>query len=262
MKQRIISAAVMIPIVILAICLSVFFLHALVAIVAGIGVYEMNKSCKQLELDIILPINYTYVFLGALAIGFGRGNVLFAVLLLFIIIACSIGILSKKYSLYDIMATIFVLVYPTTLLFLLSGLAHNGRAYVIAAIISANITDMVAFFVGRKFGSNKLAPEISPNKTIEGALGGLAGSLVLMTTFGLIFISKFTFVNFLVWILISLLLGVAAQVGDLFASLIKRRCGIKDFSNLIPGHGGVIDRTDSVMYTTLIVYLFVALGII
>ena len=147
MRERIISAAVMIPIVILAICLSGFFLHALVAIVAAVAVYEMSKACKELELDIILPINYAYVFFGALAMGFGRGNVLFALLLLFVIIACSVGIFTRKYSLYDIMATIFVLIYPTTLLFLLSGLAHNGRAYVIAAIISANITDMTAFFV-------------------------------------------------------------------------------------------------------------------
>ena len=149
---------------------------------------------------------------------------------------------------------------------LLNVLEQFGREYIIGAIIASVITDTAAFFVGRRFGDTKLCPNISPNKTVAGAIGGAAATTILFPIYWLVVSlingTPIGVVNVLMWILIALLCGIFAQFGDLFASSIKRYCGLKDFSNLIPGHGGIMDRLDSIMFTTVLVYLFTVLGII
>ena len=116
-------------------------------------------------------------------------------------------------------------------------------------------TDIMAYFTGFAIGRHKLCPAISPKKTIEGALGGAFGSIVLCGAFGYFF-SYGAFVHCLI---IGALGGAASQLGDLTASVFKRKMGIKDYGNLIPGHGGVLDRFDSVLFTAPMVYYYVAL---
>lgn len=133
-----------------------------------------------------------------------------------------------------------------------------GSYLVWIIFITAWLSDTTAFTVGKLFGRNKLLPEISPKKTIEGALGGLLGSVI----FNLIFVAivgavKDWNVNYLSIIILSLIAGVLSQLGDLVASSIKREHNIKDYSNLLPGHGGVLDRFDSVLFVAPAVYYFV-----
>ena len=104
-------------------------------------------------------------------------------------------------------------------------------------------------------GKHKLCPNLSPKKTIEGAIGGVLGALVLGIIFGLIFkIQVFPHV-----ILMSIIGSVMAQLGDLTASAFKRKMGIKDYGNLIPGHGGILDRFDSVLFAAPAVYYYLQL---
>jgi phosphatidate cytidylyltransferase len=118
-------------------------------------------------------------------------------------------------------------------------------------------TDIFAFFTGRAFGRHKLCPSVSPGKTVEGAAGGFAGSVALCGVFGYLFMP-----DLLAHCLIAGALGgVFSQLGDLTASLFKRYLGIKDYGDLIPGHGGILDRFDSVLFTAPLLYYYAALVI-
>ena len=116
-------------------------------------------------------------------------------------------------------------------------------------------TDIMAYFTGYAIGKHKLCPEISPKKTIEGSIGGIIGSTILCGLFGYFF----TCGLFIDCLIIGALGGVVSQLGDLTASIFKRKMGIKDFGNLIPGHGGVLDRFDSVLFTAPMVYYYISI---
>lgn len=123
------------------------------------------------------------------------------------------------------------------------------------------IGDTMAYFVGTRVGGRKLCPAVSPNKTVSGAIGGLVGSVLGALTVGGIAaiwppLDGTVPPSFIQYLLIGFVGGIAAQVGDLFASLIKRHCGIKDYGNLFPGHGGMLDRMDSILFTSVVVYCF------
>ena len=122
--------------------------------------------------------------------------------------------------------------------------------------------DMCAYEVGSRVRGPKLCPAVSPNKTISGAIAGLVGSLLTTLLVGLIgylCVSPETRLLLPGWwqyLLIGLIGGVAGQMGDLWASMVKRHCGIKDFSNLFPGHGGMLDRIDSILFMSVVVFCF------
>jgi phosphatidate cytidylyltransferase len=123
------------------------------------------------------------------------------------------------------------------------------------------IGDTMAYFVGTRVGGRKLCPAVSPNKTVSGAIGGLIGSVAGALAVGGIAaiwppLDGTLPPTFVQYLLIGFVGGIAAQVGDLFASLIKRHCGIKDYGSLFPGHGGMLDRMDSILFTAVVVYCF------
>ena len=121
--------------------------------------------------------------------------------------------------------------------------------------------DTVAYFIGSHFGRHQLCPAVSPKKTIEGAIAGLVASILFTMAVGWIF-SFFTAVPpWWHFPALGVVAGVAEQVGDLFASLIKRHCGIKDYGNIFPGHGGMMDRLDSVYWSTVILYVYMNLAV-
>lgn len=120
-------------------------------------------------------------------------------------------------------------------------------------VLTAFGTDIFAYFTGYLFGKHKLCPSISPKKTKEGAIGGVFGSVILSLAFILI-VQPDLLIHGLV---IGVLGSIISQFGDLTASIIKRKIGIKDYGNLIPGHGGVLDRFDSVLFTAPFVYYYI-----
>ena len=116
---------------------------------------------------------------------------------------------------------------------------------------------MFAYFVGSLIGKHKLIPEVSPKKTVEGAIGGVLFSALLSLVYGigLDFVLKNIEVNYLRLFLFGAVLSVVSQLGDLIASLIKREYGVKDYSNIFPGHGGVMDRIDGITFASLFIYI-------
>jgi phosphatidate cytidylyltransferase len=122
-------------------------------------------------------------------------------------------------------------------------------------VFSAFATDIFAFFIGRSIGRHKIAPKLSPKKTVEGCIGGVVGSVLVCGLFGYFAIPEF----FIHCVVIGALGGVVSQFGDLTASAIKRRLGMKDYGTLIPGHGGLLDRIDSLLFTAPLVYLYLSI---
>ncbi|WP_394273753.1 phosphatidate cytidylyltransferase [Butyricicoccus sp.] len=142
----------------------------------------------------------------------------------------------------------------------------NGKVYILIPLLAAWGSDTFALFAGMAFGKHKLAPVISPKKTIEGSVGGVVGAVVLMVVYGLaVNALADAGMSIALCIAIGLFGAVLGQVGDLSFSIVKRKVGIKDYGKIFPGHGGVLDRFDSVIFVApaveLLLHLFTTLGI-
>ncbi len=139
---------------------------------------------------------------------------------------------------------------------------HYDLFFILFALFAAWLSDSFAYFTGRFFGKHKMCPKISPKKTIEGAIGGVIGAVisnvVLFTVFDRCFFTVHTIGYG--WVIgVSAVLAVIGICGDLTASVIKRNFGVKDFGNLFPGHGGVMDRFDSALFVLTMLYAFITL---
>lgn len=138
---------------------------------------------------------------------------------------------------------------------------EDGMYIVFLMIIESILTEMGGYFIGRKFGKHKLAPVISPNKTWEGAIGGTAAAVLLLNVIAFI-CSRLTgfsvsVLRFEIYLILGSLIG---QYADLSTSVIKRVCGVKDYGEIFPGHGGVLDRFDSQLYSAPFTLVFISLA--
>lgn len=132
-----------------------------------------------------------------------------------------------------------------------------GLHYLASAITLCFATDVAAYLVGSRFGRHKLIPTVSPNKTREGAIAGIGGAVLTMCLYGYFLEhGQGTQVNYLLLMLYAVLASIIGQFGDLAMSVVKRICGVKDFGNLLPGHGGILDRFDSHLFCIAFTLLF------
>lgn len=130
----------------------------------------------------------------------------------------------------------------------------TGGKYTVTVFLSIFILDTAAYFAGKIFGSHPLFPRISPKKTVEGAIGGLIGAVSTLVIVKYVFFNELSLVHAL---MIGTIIGVAGQIGDVLESFIKRKAGVKDSSSILPGHGGVLDRFDSLIFASPFVYFYV-----
>ena len=166
---------------------------------------------------------------------------------------------NMKTTINDIAITFFGICYiPLFLMFmpLIMGGEH-GKLMVWFIIIAAWATDIFAYCIGKKFGKHKFS-KISPNKSIEGCIGGTLGAVIVTLLYS-VFINKVfgMNINYIYFGILSIILSAIGQIGDFSASSIKRYVGIKDFSNLLPGHGGMLDRIDSLIFIAPFAYFFI-----
>ena len=192
--------------------------------------------------------------------------------MLFAIAGFSAVVLQGKVDLEAMFATIFPMVYPGlmfTLFFPMQDMASPLFSTLAMGLsfMSALLTDVFAWGFGLKLGRHKLTPEISPKKTVEGAAGGLLGALISAPVcVGLSWLIVRVMVSAQaaaqplpsMWLLmlVSVVAGAVSQFGDLTASAVKRHCGIKDYGNFLPGHGGMMDRIDSVLFSIVVWHVF------
>lgn len=246
------------------------FLDALIMSFAFVGTYEMYHTFRKSEyknswgapLLLCVAIYPLWYFLG-------YKGILIA-LSLSICLALAVFTFKAEMELKDLLATIFSLIYPMALVSLAFALSREfpcGGTFAISfAIFLPVFSDTFAYLVGSTLGKRKLCPSISPKKTVAGAVGGLLGSVLCAVTFFLLFdlyavvpVGYVTFsdsvaVRAVVFVVLGIVGGVLAEIGDLAASRIKRTMNIKDFGNIFPGHGGVLDRLDSIMFTLVMLF--------
>ena len=164
-------------------------------------------------------------------------------------------------SLLDICAILLAgIVIPLALTCLLRlRMMEHGGGMVLIPLVAAFSSDSLALFAGMALGKHKLAPLVSPKKTVEGSLGGLVGGMIGMVVFRIIFFLCTEIQLNILWCVLLGLVGAAmGQLGDLVFSAIKREFGIKDYGKLLPGHGGVLDRFDSVIFAAPVLWLIIS----
>lgn len=165
------------------------------------------------------------------------------------------SLVNRRYPLENASVTIFGMVWVGLLSFVIPfGASPHPVAYVLLVGLVTAMVDIGSYFVGRGFGSRALAPTLSPNKTVEGLLGGLAAGVVtaaVLSTF-----PAFEDVGFVGSLILGGIISVVGPVGDLAESMIKRSLGVKDMGSVLPGHGGMLDRIDSFLFTVPAAFVF------
>lgn len=263
MKQRIISALLMVPFAVFLVLGNIPLL-CLCIVFSVIALFEFYDGYKRLNIHPSKPVGVAAIiglyiiiiwgeFLG------GRGTV-YAHLLSFwgfgvSVTGVAMALFRKDNNILDGPVTslgVFYIPYFCSHIVLIDRLPRfNLFTYVV--FITAFGTDIFAYFCGYFLGKHKLCPSLSPKKTLEGAIGGVIGSTLLCILFGWIVYPELI----AHCAIIGLIGSVFSQAGDLTASAFKRKMGIKDYSNLIPGHGGMLDRIDSVLFTAPFIYYYI-----
>ena len=152
---------------------------------------------------------------------------------------------------------LYIFICVTAILFI-HDCEPGGKYLYYICFLGAWITDIFAYFCGRAFGKHKLIPDVSPKKTVEGSVGGTVFCILVMVIFGFVvekLVSEIS-ANLLIFAVAGVLIAVVSQIGDLSMSVIKRKYGVKDYGFLFPGHGGVLDRFDSVIAVSALLMVF------
>ena len=182
---------------------------------------------------------------------------LFLTLAIYLLYLAAVAIFSGGKLQFSRLALTFASVTYITFAFnalaLLRYMPYGSYIYLMV-FIGAWTCDTFAYFTGRLFGRHKLAPTLSPKKTIEGSIGGMLFTVGAFALYGFIIESTVEYIeaNYLELCIMGLALSVVSQIGDLFASLIKREFGVKDYSRILPGHGGIMDRFDSILAVSIV----------
>ena len=263
MKQRILSAAV--GLVVLVVVLSLFNTLVFNAAISIIGVMAVYEFCHATKISENKGLSAAAYLVTAVVPFIPRANEvdwLPVVILPYIGVLFCILLASHKTTRVEQLGLTFMISLAIPLSLTSAVYFRDtygvtiGLFYLILALGGAWFSDTGAYFVGCAIGKHKMAPIISPKKTWEGAVGGILVCGICMLLVAKLFqlaVPQFQ-VNFLLLILMAPLVSVASIIGDLSASLVKRQFGIKDFGNIMPGHGGVLDRFDSVLFTLPLIW--------
>ena len=261
MKKRVISAIVLLAISVTCVFLSEISRVLFFAVAGIFCAYELSRALEKIQVYCCAWVMYTYIAIQAVLALFHAGATAYiACFSGAIFLALFSGIVHKKVSATGAMYTLSGLAYPGFLFALLMAISVSDiwLPSLIIGAFSAWICDSFALFGGMAFGKHKLAPHISPNKTIEGSICGALSSIV--TGYLFYVLNIFPEISLPVYIISCFVASSLGQLGDLAESLIKRMIDIKDFSNLIPGHGGMFDRADSLLFSipTAFICLYIA----
>lgn len=264
--KRITSAILGLPLVIIVLCFgNKYIVDVAFAIIAIMALHEYFNAFKK----VAKPVEWLGYLVCAL-IGIihlipkevGLNFISIALPITIMILFAQVVITNMKTTVNDIAITFFGICYiPIFLLFIpIINAMENGRVLVWFILIAAWGTDVFAYIAGKTIGKHKLNSDVSPNKTIEGCIAGTIGAIILVLIYTWVCNTYFSMnLPYIYMFIIAVALSIAGQIGDFAASSIKRYVGIKDFSNLIPGHGGMLDRIDSVIFIAPFAYILIML---
>lgn len=261
--KRVLSSAILLPLVLIVFILgNKYVVDIFIGIVALRCIYELFHAFEQkghhpvkwigylsailIMFIHVIPQKYALITIAAI--------IPISIVLLFILVLTK----KAKTNVLDIAITFFGICYIVLFLMFMSIIREmeNGKFLIWYVFLTSWMTDVFAYLTGKTIGKHHFT-DISPNKTIEGCIGGTIGSAICVIIYTIL-INKFAGFNINIFLItiIGILLSIIGQIGDLSASAIKRYAGIKDYSDLIPGHGGMVDRTDSVIFIAPFTYLF------
>ncbi|MCE5284750.1 MAG: phosphatidate cytidylyltransferase [Pelosinus sp.] len=264
--KRILTAIIGIPVAVYVINYGQWVFALAVSLLALIGWHEYCKAMRKKEIKTGFGSGFISIALFMACAWLGNAEeMMFVLFLITFITLLNIVASQQRFTLQDAAFTLLGINYIGILFSYLLLLRYSdsvalltpwgslaqGAAYMWLAFIGTWSSDTLAYFVGSQLGRHKLCPAISPGKTVEGAVGGLLGSIIGTTVFSAVL--KLPLVHA---IMLGILVGLAAQLGDLTESSIKRFAGVKDSGQLLPGHGGVLDRFDSILFAVPVVYYY------
>jgi len=285
MKTRIIVAAVLLPLFFAALFFfPPYILAVVISVIAAIGSYELFKASNNVlaPKDNIpapmRPVVYTIIIAALIPLAVYYSNLLLAsaalmqavsiltiffILLSLLVIDFLLNPKSVKRIRLRQLPVIFVaaLIIPYMLSSLVGlRMLPSGHLLVLIPIIVTIVTDSGAYFTGVAIGKRKAFPNISPNKTVEGYIGGTIAGVASLLIYGFILdLATQHVISYPVLILYGVIGSVLTGFGDLVFSWIKRKCGVKDYGNILPGHGGILDRFDGMIFSAPAMYLFVVI---
>jgi len=263
--KRVLTAVICFPVVlaVLVTC-NKYVIDIIATVAAFIAMHEYIKCVGNKDIHVIKWISYLSVALISLAHVFPitvyMNIILVCIPILLLILFFHVIVTNMKITLNDIVYTLFGIIYIFTCLVCLTltfGIEGkiSGKILVWFILLSAWGTDVFAYIIGKKCGKTKFS-KVSPNKSIEGCVAGTVGAvcICLLYTLGLNYFGGFE-ISYIVIGIITAVLSIIGQIGDFSASVIKRHFDVKDYSNLFPGHGGMLDRIDSAMFISPFAYM-------
>lgn len=264
-KERLISGIVVAVVTIGLTIAGGVYLLALLLVAALIGMYEFYRATGVLtdgkKIDPATGIAYGFMVVYYALLYLTHQSIffmVFSIVVFFLVLLATYVFTFPKYDVKDIFFTFSGFFYVGVMLsfMYLTRCTEDGIFTVWLILASSWLCDVFAYFTGMLFGKNRLCPNLSPKKSIEGAVGGVIFPAIIAGVYGYIISRYYTpgYNVILVFALITGLGAMASQLGDLSASAIKRNRDIKDYGSLIPGHGGILDRFDSMIVVAPIVY--------
>ncbi len=267
MKVRILSAIVALPFIIIPLYFGGWLMSILVLSAIFIGLWEFNRAFQVKD-------KYVYALQCVMTVGLfalqrqEKMDYVFAALVLLLVLTFVYYLIQyPKVELKTVFIGIIGYIYISVMMshiVLIRNMQSYGQALTWLILIIAFGSDSFAYFSGVFLGKHKLAPKLSPNKTIEGAIGGMVGTGIVMVIYMAFILSETINLeakHIVGFMFLGMLGSVFGQFGDMAASAMKRETKIKDFGTLIPGHGGIVDRMDSIIFVAPFVY-YVALFIV
>jgi len=281
--KRVITATVLILIMALGIWLQGWPLRVILLISMLMSTSEMYRAFRRIGYDPVRWSGYVYCVLAVLAQAYYanlQGGLFESIspsmfaLIIGLLLAMTVIIFKGKVAFDSLMSTVFPMLYPGlffSLIITLQDLPTRTASTValVLAFFIASVNDTFALFIGLRFGKHRLSPEISPKKSVEGSVAGLVSSVVFAVLVPLVTyrlahyypaiaqqLAEAPLPPLWAFALLGLIAGGLSQIGDLVASLVKRHCGIKDFGTIFPGHGGMLDRMDGILFCGVACYVF------
>ncbi|MGV8980292.1 phosphatidate cytidylyltransferase [Clostridium sp.] len=262
MNNRYIGALILAPLIIF-LFLGGYYLRYMVMVLSLFGMYEFYKVSRKKHYKPIGIIGYALCIVYYLNMGndFGASFNIYILIAAIFLLLC-IPVLYTNYNFVDVALTIFGFLYVAVFFSFIVFINNKqyGGYLVWIVFICSWVCDTAAYYSGRFFGKggkHKLCPKVSPNKTIEGSIGGLLGSVIGSTIYGYIISRYGVPIQLYHFVIIGVICGIFGQFGDLIASSIKRYVGAKDYSSLIPGHGGILDRFDSILFVSVVAFYYI-----
>lgn len=259
MKQRILTAIVAAAVFIPFVVFGGIPFTILVYAIATIGLYELLKmqSIKLLSVEgilswllaavLLLPNQLALRWLGT--VGYTKLEAAFIIILLLLIYTV---LVKNRFTFAHASFLVMSAFYVGMGFYYLTATRDAGLVFIIYALVIVWTTDSGAYFIGRKLGKRKLWPDISPNKTVEGFVGGILSAVIFAVLFQLI---QPVTTTFLLLISVTIVASIVGQLGDLVESALKRNYNVKDSGKLLPGHGGILDRFDSLLFVLPLLHL-------